>query len=32
MSQINARPGKRIHQVLSRTGPEASRVPHQSVS
>ncbi|MCI76848.1 hypothetical protein A2U01_0098118 [Trifolium medium] len=32
MSQINARPGMKIHQVLKRSGPEAaSRVPYQSV-
>ncbi|MCI97489.1 hypothetical protein A2U01_0118790, partial [Trifolium medium] len=32
MSQINALPGMKIHQVLKRTGPEAvSRVPHQFV-
>ncbi|MCI56275.1 hypothetical protein A2U01_0077526, partial [Trifolium medium] len=31
MSQINARPGMKIRQVLKRTGPEAmSRVPRQS--
>ncbi|MCI70625.1 hypothetical protein A2U01_0091888, partial [Trifolium medium] len=31
MSQVNARPGMKIHQVLKRTGPEAAcRVPHQS--
>ncbi|MCI50230.1 hypothetical protein A2U01_0071474, partial [Trifolium medium] len=33
MSQINARPGMKIHQVLRRIGPEAaSRVPHQSAA
>ncbi|MCI74756.1 hypothetical protein A2U01_0096020, partial [Trifolium medium] len=29
--QINARPGMKIHQVLKRTGPGESRVPHQSI-
>ncbi|MCI48110.1 hypothetical protein A2U01_0069353, partial [Trifolium medium] len=31
MSQINARPGLKIHQVLKRTGSGESTVPHQSV-
>ncbi|MCI90712.1 hypothetical protein A2U01_0112006, partial [Trifolium medium] len=31
MSQINVRPGMKILQVLKRTSPEESRVPHQSV-
>ncbi|MCI90515.1 hypothetical protein A2U01_0111807, partial [Trifolium medium] len=31
MSQINARPGMKIHQVLKRTDPEESIVLHLSV-
>ncbi|MCI86840.1 hypothetical protein A2U01_0108121 [Trifolium medium] len=33
MSQINARPGMEVLQVLCRTGPEENHImPHQSVS
>ncbi|MCI83092.1 hypothetical protein A2U01_0104367, partial [Trifolium medium] len=32
MSQINVRPGMKIHQVLKRTDPDKSHIePHQSV-